>query len=85
MALALLTLVWGLNWAAMKAALMHAHPLVFNVHRTWLAAAVLFGVLIALARALAGMLLVVEPWAWEGDLTPKLCSSWASYRRPAGF
>ena len=45
--LALLTLVWGLNWIAMKLALLHAHPVVFNVQRTWLAVAVLFAVLIA--------------------------------------
>ncbi len=45
--LALLTLVWGMNWAAMKAALIHADPLVFNVDRTWLAVVVLFAVLVA--------------------------------------
>ena len=38
-ALALLTLVWGFNWIAMKAALFHAHPLEFNVQRIWLAVA----------------------------------------------
>ena len=46
-ALALMTVVWGGNWIAMKAALLHAHPLEFNVHRTWLATVVLFGVLFA--------------------------------------
>ena len=46
-ALALLTLVWGLNWIVMKAALVHAHPLEFNVHRTLLAVATLFVVLLA--------------------------------------
>jgi drug/metabolite transporter (DMT)-like permease len=153
-ALALLTLVWGLNWAVMKAAMMHADPLVFNVHRTWLAVAVLFGVLvarggrvwptswrsvcvtalfqttinfgattmavagggagrtsvlvftmpfwtlliaapilrervrklqaIAIACAFAGMLLVVEPWAWEGDLTPKLWAVLSGFGWAAG-
>ena len=167
-ALALLTLVWGLNWSAMKAALMHAHPLVFNVHRTWLATAVLFAVLlargdrvwpqswravvvtgffqttinfgattlavagggagrtsvlvftmpfwtlllawpilhervralqgVAIAFAFAGLLLVVAPWSWEGDLAPKLWAvlsgfGWAAgtiamkpsaFRRPSG-
>jgi hypothetical protein len=29
--LALLTLVWGFNWIFMKAALLHADPLAFNV------------------------------------------------------
>ncbi|HEY3461503.1 MAG TPA: EamA family transporter, partial [Casimicrobiaceae bacterium] len=46
-ALALLTLLWGMNWIVMKAALFHAHPVEFNVQRTWLATLVLFGVLIA--------------------------------------
>jgi len=45
--LALLTLVWGFNWIFMKAALLHAHPLTFNVQRTWLAVAALFAVLLA--------------------------------------
>ena len=166
-ALALLTLVWGFNWIAMKAALEHAHPLVFNVQRTWLAIAVLFGVLIArggrirphswravivtavfqttlnmgatmmavagggagrtsvlvftmpfwtlliawpvlhervrrvqavaIAFAFAGLLLVVAPWDWEGDLMPKLWAvlsgfGWASgtiamkyFQRERGF
>lgn len=153
-ALALLTLIWGLNWAAMKAALMHAHPLVFNVHRTWLAVVVLFGVLVArggrvwptrwrsvyitalfqttinfgattmavagggagrtsvlvftmpfwtlliawpilhervrrlqavaIACAFAGMLLVVEPWAWEGDIAPKLWAVLSGFGWAAG-
>jgi drug/metabolite transporter (DMT)-like permease len=166
-ALALLTLVWGLNWSAMKAALAHADPLAFNVHRTWLAVAALFAVLlarggrfwphrwsavfvtavfqtminfgattmavagggagrtsvlvftmpfwtlliawpvlhervrglqaVAIAFAFAGLLLVVEPWAWEGDLGPKLWAvlsgfGWAAgtiamkyYQRERGF
>ena len=46
-ALALLTLVWGFNWIAMKAALFRAHPLEFNVQRIWLAVAVLFAALLA--------------------------------------
>jgi len=45
--LALLTLVWGFNWLFMKAALLHADPLAFNVQRTWLAVAALFIVLVA--------------------------------------
>jgi drug/metabolite transporter (DMT)-like permease len=152
-ALAVLTLVWGLNWIAMKAALVHAHPLAFNVQRTWLAIVALFGVLIArrgrfwphswravivtalfqttinfgattmavagggagrtsvlvftmpfwtlliarpvlhervrglqavaIAFAFGGLVLVVEPWAWQGDLGPKLWAvlsgfGWAS-------
>ncbi len=44
-ALVLLTLIWGFNWIAMKQALVDAHPLVFNVQRTWVAVAVLFGAL----------------------------------------
>ena len=153
-ALALLTLVWGLNWIVMKAALLHAHPLEFNVHRTWLAVAVLFGVLCArrgrmwphswravlvtaafqttinfgattmavagggagrtsvlvftmpfwtlliawpilhervrglqaaaIAFAFSGLLLVVEPWTWEGDLGPKLWAVLSGFGWAAG-
>jgi drug/metabolite transporter (DMT)-like permease len=153
-ALALLTLVWGFNWIAMKAALLHAHPLEFNVHRTWLAVAALFVALfarggriwphswravlvtaffqttinfgattmavagggagrtsvlvftmpfwtlllawpvlhervrgaqtIAIALAFAGLLLVVEPWAWEGDLAPKLWAVLSGFGWAAG-
>ena len=153
-ALALLTLVWGLNWVVIKAALSHAHPLAFNMQRTWLATLVLFGVLIArggriwphswravivtalfqttinfgattmaiagggagrtsvlvftmpfwtlliawpilhervrglqapaIAFALAGLLLVVEPWAWEGDLAPKLWAVLSGFGWAAG-
>ena len=60
-ALAVLTLIWALNWIAMKAALLHAHPLAFNVQRTWLAIAVLFGVLIARRRR-------VWPHSWRAVL-----------------
>jgi len=153
-ALALLTLVWGFNWIVMKAALMHAHPLAFNVHRTWLAVAVLFGVLIArggrvrphswravlvtaffqttinfgattlavagggagrtsvlvftmpfwtlliawpvlhervrkahavaITFAFVGLLLVVAPWSWQGDLTPKLWAVLSGFGWAAG-
>ena len=34
-----LTLIWGNNWIVMKFALQHAHPVVLNVQRTWLAVA----------------------------------------------
>ena len=152
-ALAGLSVVWGLNWVAMKAALDNAHPLVFNVHRTWLAIFVLFAALVArrgrfwpgswravliiallqttlnmgstmmavagggvgrtsvlvytmpfwtlviawpvlhervkgaqryaIGFAFAGLVLVVQPWAWQGDLGPKLWAvlsgfGWAS-------
>jgi drug/metabolite transporter (DMT)-like permease len=153
-ALALLTLVWGLNWVVMKAALLHAHPAVFNVQRTWLATLVLFAVLVArggplrprslraivvtgffqttinfgattmavagggagrtsvlvftmpfwtllIARfvlhervrglqiaaigcAFAGLLLVVAPWSWQGDLTPKLWAVLSGFGWAAG-
>ena len=143
-ALGVLTVLWGTNWVAMKLALSHAHPIVFNIERTWVAIAVLFAVLIirrgpllpeswtavavtgffqttvnmgsttmavadggagraavlvftmpfwtvllawpvlgervrgmqwvALALALSGLTLVVEPWHWEGELKPK---AWA--------
>jgi len=50
-ALVALTLVWGLNWVVMKFALASAHPVAFNVQRTWIAVAVLFAVLLAQRRA----------------------------------
>jgi drug/metabolite transporter (DMT)-like permease len=144
-ALACLTLVWGLNWAAMKLGLRYADPIIFNIERTWVAIATLFVVLLltgkrfwpeswlavcvtgfcqttvnfgatamalasggagrtavlvftmpfwtlliawpvlgervrggqwlAVSCALAGLLLIVEPWDWQGDLAPKL---WAT-------
>jgi drug/metabolite transporter (DMT)-like permease len=143
-ALAVLTLLWGTNWVAMKQALTSAHPILFNIERTWVAIAVLFAVLlfqrrrllpeswtavavtglfqttvnmgsttmavadggagraavlvftmpfwtvllawpvlgervrgmqwIAVALALAGLTLVVEPWEWHGGLKSK---AWA--------
>ena len=153
-ALGLLALLWGFNWVLMKAALMHSHPLAFNVQRTWLATLVLFGVLIArrrrfwphswravvitalfqttmnfgattmavalggagrtsvlvytmpfwtiliawpvlhervrglqaaaIAFAFAGLLLVVQPWSWRGDLAPKLWAVLSGFGWAAG-
>ena len=153
-ALGVLTLMWGLNWIAMKGALLHADPLTFNVHRTWLAMVVLHAVLIgrrrhfwphswravvitaffqttinfgattmavagggagrtsvlvftmpfwtlliawpvlhervrgmqlaAIAFAFAGLLLVVEPWAWQGHLGPKLWAVLSGFGWAAG-
>ena len=153
-ALALLTLLWGFNWIVMKAALLHAHPLVFNVQRTWLAIAALFVALFArrgrvwphswravlvtaffqttinfgattmaiagggagrtsvlvftmpfwtlliarpvlhervrglqvaaIAFAFGGLLIVVEPWAWQGDLAPKLWAVLSGFGWAAG-
>jgi drug/metabolite transporter (DMT)-like permease len=141
-ALVALTLVWGTNWIAMKAALTQADPIVYNVQRTWLAVAAVFAVMalqrklalppawwpivvtgffqttvnfgattmalagggagrtsvlvftmpfwtlliawpvlhervrgalwLAVAFAFVGLVLVVEPWRWQGDLAPKL-------------
>jgi drug/metabolite transporter (DMT)-like permease len=51
-ALVVLTLLWGFNWLVMKYALQHAHPVVLNVHRTWLAVVVLFAALILQRRPL---------------------------------
>jgi len=51
-ALLALTLIWGSNWLVLKFALQHAHPVVLNVHRTWLAVLVLFAVLIIQRRPL---------------------------------
>jgi drug/metabolite transporter (DMT)-like permease len=152
--LALLTLVWGLNWIAMKFALRDAHPVVLNAQRSVLAVVVLFIAMIAsgrplrppswravlvtalfqttinfgstilalagggagrtsvlvftmpfwtlvlawpflhervrgfqwlaIALALMGLVLVVDPWHWEGDLTPKLWAILSGFGWGAG-
>jgi len=143
-ALVVLTVAWGTNWIAMKQAMTSAHPVAYNIERTWTAIVVLFAVLVlrrrpllpeswmavavtgffqttvnmgsttmavadggagraavlvftmpfwtvllawpvlgervrgmqwvAIALALAGLVLVVEPWHWEGEWKPK---AWA--------
>jgi drug/metabolite transporter (DMT)-like permease len=153
-ALVVLTLIWGSNWIVMKFALMHAHPVLYNVQRTWLAVASLFALMawqrklawpeawwpiavtgffqvtvnfgsttmalagggagrtsvlvftmpfwtlliawpvlhervrgtlwFAVAFALAGLVLVVEPWRWEGDLAPKLWAVASGFGWAAG-
>jgi drug/metabolite transporter (DMT)-like permease len=153
-ALVALTLIWGLNWIALKFALQSAHPVILNVHRTWIAVAVLFAILVrqrhpfwptswvavvvtgffqtsinfsattlalagggvgrtsvlvftmpfwtlliawpvlhervkgsqwaAVAFALAGLTLVVEPWNWRGDLGPKLWAVLSGFGWAAG-
>ncbi len=153
-ALAALTLIWGFNWLALKFALQHAHPVALNVHRTWLAVAVLFAVMIFQRRPLAptswfaiavtglfqttinigsttmalagggagrtsvlvftmpfwtlllawpvlhervkgsqwfaigfafiGLVLVVEPWNWQGDIGPKLWAVLSGFGWAAG-
>ena len=45
-ALVVLTLIWGLNWIAMKFALQRADPVVMNVQRIWLAVVVVFAILL---------------------------------------
>jgi len=153
-ALVVLTMIWGMNWIAMKLALANADPVVLNVQRTWLAIAVLFAVLVArggplapqswraiavtgffqttvnfgsttmalagggagrtsvlvftmpfwtmliawpmlhervrgaqwvaIGAAAAGLTLVVEPWNWQGDLTPKLWAVLSGFGWAAG-
>ena len=153
-ALALLTVLWGANWAVMKFALELAHPVMLNVHRTLIAALIVFAVLVwqrrpllppswiavivtgifqttlnfgsttmalagggagrtsvlvftmpfwtlllawpvlhervkggqwfAVAFALMGLVLVVEPWNWQGDLAPKLWAVSSGFGWAAG-
>ena len=153
-ALALLTLIWGMNWMAMKFGLQYAHPVVYNIERTLVAIAVLFAVMLwqkrplkpqswtavvvtgffqttinfgattmalagggagrtavlvftmpfwtmiiawpvlhervrgsqwfAVACALTGLLLVVEPWSWQGELAPKLWATLSGFGWAAG-
>lgn len=145
LALVFLTVIWGLNWIAMKFGLQYAHPVTYNIQRTLVAVALLFAVMLwerrplwpqswiavavtgffqttinfgattmalaaggagrtavlvftmpfwtmlmarpvlhervrgsewlAVGFALAGLVFVVEPWHWQGELEPKL---WAS-------
>jgi drug/metabolite transporter (DMT)-like permease len=153
-ALALLTVLWGANWMVMKYALLVAHPVVLNVHRIWLAAIIMFAIIVAQRRpfwpsswiavivtgllqttlnfgsttmalagggvgrtsvlvftmpfwtlllawpvlhervkggqwfavgfALTGMVLLVEPWNWHGDLAPKLWAVISGFGWAAG-
>jgi drug/metabolite transporter (DMT)-like permease len=154
LALCALTLLWGSNWIVMKLALMRADPVIFNVHRIWVAIAAVFlmmalqrrlalppvwwpviltgffqttinfgsttmalaeggvgrtsvlvftmpfwtlllawpvlhervrgGLWFAIAFALTGLVLVVEPWRWEGDLAPKLWAVLSGFGWAAG-
>ncbi|MDQ6618779.1 MAG: DMT family transporter [Pseudomonadota bacterium] len=153
-ALVLLTFLWGANWLVMKLALVNANPVTFNVHRTWVAVAVMFAALVAhrrslwpvdwtavlvtgffqttvnfagttmalasggagrtsvlvftmpfwtllfawpvlhervrgtqwlaVALALLGLVLVVEPWDWRGGLAPKLWAVLSGFGWAAG-
>jgi drug/metabolite transporter (DMT)-like permease len=153
-ALVVLTMIWGSNWIVMKLALMHAHPIVYNIQRTWLAAASVFAVIawqrklawptvwwpivvtgffqvtvnfgsttmalstggagrtsvltftmpfwtlliawpvlhervrgalwFAVAFAFAGLVLIVEPWRWEGDLGAKVWAVVSGFGWAAG-
>jgi len=153
-ALALLTLIWGLNWIVMKFGLQYAHPVTYNIQRTLVAIVLLFAVMLwqrqplkpqswmaivvtgffqttinfaattmalagggagrtavlvftmpfwtmliawpvlqervrgsewlAVAFALIGLVLVVEPWHWQGDLGPKLWATLSGFGWAAG-
>ena len=145
LALILLTVLWGMNWVAMKSGLRYADPIAYNIARTLVAIVFLFAILLwerrafwpvswvavvvtgffqttinfsastmalagggagrtsvlvftmpfwtmlfawpvlnervrgtqwlAVAFAVLGLLVVVEPWNWQGELAPKL---WAT-------
>jgi drug/metabolite transporter (DMT)-like permease len=45
-ALVVLTLIWGFNWVALKLAMQHADPVVFNVQRTLVAIVVLLALML---------------------------------------
>lgn len=51
-ALVVLTLMWGANWAAMKIGLQYSDPVVFNVQRILAAIVVLFAVMLMQRRPL---------------------------------
>jgi drug/metabolite transporter (DMT)-like permease len=52
-ALVVLTLIWGFNWVALKLAMQHADPVVFNVQRTLVAIAVLLALMLWRGTSLA--------------------------------
>jgi len=52
-ALVVLTLIWGFNWVAMKFAMQHADPVVFNIQRILVAIAVLFALMVWQGKSLA--------------------------------
>jgi len=149
-----LALVWGANWIAMKLALAHAHPVIFNAERIGLAIIALFVVMAsrgaslrpppwralvitallqttlnmgsttmalagggagrtsvlvftmpfwtlliawpvlhervrraqmaAIAFAVAGLVLMVAPWDWRGDLAPKAWAALSGFGWAAG-
>jgi len=153
-ALIILTLIWGMNWMAMKFGLQYAHPVIYNIERTFVAIALVFAVLfrerrslkpeswmavivtgffqttinfgattmalagggagrtavlvftmpfwtmliawpvlhervrgsqwLAVGLALAGLVLVVEPWHWQGELAPKLWATLSGFGWAAG-
>jgi drug/metabolite transporter (DMT)-like permease len=149
-----LTLIWGMNWIAMKFGLRYGHPVIYNIERTLVAIALLFAVMLferrplkpeswiavivtgffqttinfgattmalaaggagrtsvlvftmpfwtmliawpvlhervrgtqwlAVGLALLGLVLVVEPWHWEGELAPKLWAALSGFGWAAG-
>jgi len=153
-ALFILTVLWGMNWMAMKFGLRYAHAAVYNVDRVLVAVAFLFAVMrwegrpfwprswiavivtgffqttinfsattmalegggagrtsvlvftmpfwtmliawpvlhervrgtqwLAVAFALAGLVIVVEPWHWDGELAPKLWATLSGFGWAAG-
>ena len=153
-ALVVLTLIWGMNWIVMKLGLVYAHPVIYNIQRTLIAVAVLFGFMLCARRpmkpeswvaviitgffqttinfgsttialagggagrtsvlvftmpfwtlllawpvlhervrglqwlavllALTGLVLVVEPWHWQGELEPKLWAALSGFGWAAG-
>jgi drug/metabolite transporter (DMT)-like permease len=153
-ALVFLTLIWGMNWIAMKYGLRYGHPVIYNIERTLVAIGLLFAVMamrhrplrpeswtavivtgffqttinfgattmalagggagrtavlvftmpfwtmliawpvlnervrgsqwLAVGFALVGLVLVVEPWNWQGDLAPKLWATLSGFGWAAG-
>jgi drug/metabolite transporter (DMT)-like permease len=51
-ALVVLTLIWGMNWMAMKFGLRYAHPVIYNIERTLIAIVLLFAVMLWTRRPL---------------------------------
>ena len=52
-ALVVLTLIWGFNWVALKLAMQHADPVVFNTQRILVAISVLVALMVWQRKSLA--------------------------------
>lgn len=67
-AMVLLTVLWGLNWVAMKIGLQYADPVIYNIERTLAAIVLLFAVMLWQRRPLM-------PQSWSAAIVTGLCQT----------